>query len=121
MIVRKIFGSAPARRKHHRPVGNTARTQYKKGSYVFLWMSRSMSVCFFLWFAIFSSAHAQHSDRGQILHRAKKEGEVVWYTSACLQDTNPMTEAFKKDYPFRSESVIRAGSGVLIKKILNEA
>ena len=121
MIVRKIFGSAPARRKHHGPVGNTARTQYKKGSYVFLWMSRSMSVCFFLTFAIFSSAHAQDSDRGLILERAKKEGEVVWYTSAGLQDSNPMAEAFQKDYPFIRVSVIRAGSGVLINKILNEA
>ena len=53
--------------------------------------------------------------------RAKKEGEVIWYTSAGLQDSNPMAEAFQKDYPFIRISVIRAGSGVLINRILNEA
>ncbi len=63
----------------------------------------------------------QETDRAAITERAKKEGEVVWYTSAGLQDSNPMAEAFQKDYPFIRVSVIRAGSGVLINKILNEA
>ena len=46
---------------------------------------------------------------------------MVWYTSAGLQDSKPMADAFQKDYPFIQVSVLRAGSGVLINKILNEA
>ena len=32
-----------------------------------------------------------------------------------------MADAFQKDYPFIQVSILRAGSGVLINKILNEA
>jgi hypothetical protein len=40
--------------------------------------------------------------------------EIVWYTSAGLQDSKPMADAFQKDYPFIQVSIVRAGSGVLI-------
>jgi ABC-type Fe3+ transport system substrate-binding protein len=72
-------------------------------------------------FMIATPAFAQDGERRAILDGAKKDGEVVWYTSAGLQDSNPMAEAFQKDYPFVRVSVVRAGSGVLINKILSEA
>jgi len=75
-------------------------------------------------FFVLASAYAalaQDAGRRAILDGAKKEGEVVWYTSAGLQDSNPMAEAFQRDYPFIRVSVVRAGSGVLINKILSEA
>jgi iron(III) transport system substrate-binding protein len=75
-------------------------------------------------FSVLASAYAalaQDAGRRAILDGAKKEGEVVWYTSAGLQDSNPMAEAFQRDYPFIRVSVVRAGSGVLINKILSEA
>jgi iron(III) transport system substrate-binding protein len=68
-----------------------------------------------------SLASGQDGGRALIIDRAKKEAEVVWYTSAGLQDSNPMAEAFQKDYPPIRVSVIRAGAGVLINKILSEA
>lgn len=68
-----------------------------------------------------TAATGQDAERRAILEGAKKEGEVVWYTSAGLQDSNPMAEAFQRDYPFIRVSVVRAGSGVLINKILSEA
>src|SRR4030095_13238191 len=71
--------------------------------------------------AVSSKAIGQDTDRAALLERAKKETEVVWYTSAGLQDSNPMAEAFQKDYPFIRVNVIRSGSGVLINRILNEA
>src|SRR5262249_25931211 len=78
-------------------------------------------ICLFIAVGVSSLATAQENDRAALIERAKKEGEVVWYTSAGLQDSNPMAEAFQKDYPFIRISVIRAGSGVLINRILNEA
>ena len=71
--------------------------------------------------AVSSNAIGQDTDRAALIERAKKETEVVWYTSAGLQDSNPMAEAFQKDYPFIRVNVIRSGSGVLINRILNEA
>ena len=78
-------------------------------------------ICLFIAVGASSPAAAQEADRAALIERAKKEGEVVWYTSAGLQDSNPMAEAFQKDYPFIRISVIRAGSGELINRILNEA
>ena len=83
-------------------------------------MAVFIQICLLIILAI-SPAGAQDSDRRGMLESAKKEGEVVWYTSAGLQDSNPMAETFQKDYPSIRVSVIRAGSGVLINKILNEA
>jgi iron(III) transport system substrate-binding protein len=66
-------------------------------------------------------AGAQDTDRAGIVDRAKKEREVVWYTTAGLQDSKPMADAFERERPPIKVSVIRAGSGVLVNRILNEA
>src|SRR5262245_20209917 len=84
-------------------------------------LMRRIFICLFIAIGADSFAAAQGNDGAALIGRAKKGGEVVWYTSAGLQDSNPMAEAFQKDYPFIRVSVIRAGSGVLINKILNEA
>jgi iron(III) transport system substrate-binding protein len=83
--------------------------------------SRRIVLYFVVVMAASSSASSQEADRSVLVERAKKEAEVVWYTSAGLQDSNPMAEAFQKDYPFIRVNVIRSGSGVLINRILNEA
>ena len=82
---------------------------------------RQILICLFIAVGANSSASGQETDRATLIERAKKEGEVVWYTSAGLQDSKPMADAFQKDYPFIQVSILRAGSGVLINKILNEA
>jgi iron(III) transport system substrate-binding protein len=82
---------------------------------------RSILICFFIAVGTSVPASGQDDDRALIIERAKKEAEVVWYTSAGLQDSNPMAEVFQKDYPPIRVNVIRAGSGVLINRILNEA
>ncbi len=71
--------------------------------------------------AIGAPISAQDADRRVLLERAKKEGELVWYTTAGLQDSKPMADEFQKEYPFIKPSVVRAGSEVLLNKILNEA
>ena len=84
-------------------------------------LSRQILIFLFIAVGANSSASGQETDRPTLIERAKKEGEVVWYTSAGLQDSKPMADAFQKDYPFIQVSILRAGSGVLINKILNEA
>ncbi len=84
-------------------------------------ISRTTSIHFFLLFMMAISVFAQDADRRSLIERAKKEGELIWYTTAGLQDSKPMADEFQKDYPFIKPSVVRAGSGVLVNKILNEA
>ena len=83
--------------------------------------SRHIFLLVIIFFAIVSPLTAQDFDRGLILERAKREGEVVWYTTAGLQDSKPMADVFEKEQPAIKVSVVRAGSGVLVNKILNEA
>src|ERR1044071_519701 len=71
--------------------------------------------------AFATQASAQDAEHRTLLERARKEGELVWYTTAGLQDSKPMADEFQKEYPFIKPSVVRAGSGVLVNKILNEA
>jgi ABC-type Fe3+ transport system substrate-binding protein len=81
----------------------------------------ALSVYLLFVFALCTATSAQDTDRRAILERAKKEGELIWYTTAGLQDSKPMADEFQKEYPFIKPSVVRAGSGVLVNKILNEA
>ena len=93
----------------------------KTGGAMFAKLFRRILICLFIGMGASSFANGQETDRTALIERAKKEGEVVWYTSAGLQDSKPMADAFQKDYPFIQVSILRAGSGVLINKILNEA
>jgi iron(III) transport system substrate-binding protein len=100
--------------RHSHVRGNDERAMFAK-------LFRQILICLFIAVGANSSASGQETDRATLIERAKKEGEVVWYTSAGLQDSKPMADAFQKDYPFIQVSILRAGSGVLINKILNEA
>jgi ABC-type glycerol-3-phosphate transport system substrate-binding protein len=98
-----------------------SRFRGNNGKAMFAKLSRRILICLFIAVGANSSASGQETDRAALVERAKKEAEVVWYTSAGLQDSKPMADVFQKDYPFIQVSIIRAGSGVLINKILNEA
>ena len=51
---------------------------------------------------------------------AKKEGQVVLYTSLNLEDAQPLAEAFSAKYPGVKVEVNRQGSASLVTKILTE-
>jgi iron(III) transport system substrate-binding protein len=84
-------------------------------------MSHWMYVWLFFLLLRLTPASGQDLDRSAIVERAKREGEVVWYTTAGLQDSKPMADVFEREQPPIKVSVIRAGSGVLVNKILSEA
>ena len=65
-------------------------------------LSRRILICLFIAVGANSSASAQETDRATLIERAKKEGEVVWYTSAGLQDSKPMADAVSKGLPVHS-------------------
>jgi iron(III) transport system substrate-binding protein len=58
----------------------------------------------------------------QIIEAAKKEGEVVWYTTLIVaQVVRPIVEAFEKKYPGVRVRYTRADNVGLVTKLLNEA
>ena len=53
---------------------------------------------------------------------AKKEGQVVWYTSLIVnQAVRPLVEAFNKKYPGVEVKYARGDSGPNAIKVINEA
>jgi ABC-type Fe3+ transport system substrate-binding protein len=69
--------------------------------------------------AVCSTARAQDS---ALYDAAKKEGEVVWYTSLIVnQAVRPLIAAFNKKYPGIEVKYSRGDSGPNAIKVINEA
>jgi iron(III) transport system substrate-binding protein len=64
---------------------------------------------------------AQDSHTQKLLDGAKKEGALVWYMSASIEDAKAILLAFNKKYPFLKTDFFRAGSARLFNRIMNEA
>ena len=80
---------------------------------------RGVSLALALAFA--ASSHGNAAEPA-LYEAAKKEGEVVWYTSLIVnQAVRPLVEAFNKKYPGIAVKYVRADSGPTAIKIMNEA
>jgi iron(III) transport system substrate-binding protein len=66
-------------------------------------------------------ATAQDSRAPKVIEEAKKEGALVWYLSASIEDARAIFLAFNKKYPFIKTEYFRAGSARLFNRIVNEA
>ena len=64
---------------------------------------------------------AQADPQAKLIEGAKKEGEVVWYTTTTLDQSQQVVERFQKKYPFVKATLFRTGGGPLLSKILTEA
>ena len=64
---------------------------------------------------------AQDSHTQKLIDGAKKEGALVWYMSASIEDAKAILLAFNKKYPFLKTDFFRAGSARLFNRIMNEA
>ena len=63
-----------------------------------------------------------HAADGALYQAAKKEGEVVWYTSLIVnQAVRPLIAAFSKKYPGIEVKYSRGDSGPNAIKVINEA
>jgi iron(III) transport system substrate-binding protein len=63
---------------------------------------------------------AQDSHTQKLIDGAKKEGALVWYISASIEDAKAILLAFNKKYPFLKTDFFRAGSARLFNRIMNE-
>src|SRR5687768_16788886 len=72
----------------------------------------------FLFFAPVVS-FAQSTDP-KIIEAAKKDGEIVWYTSMAVDQSQPLMNAFQKKYPATKPTLVRLGGGALMNRVLTE-
>ena len=66
-------------------------------------------------------AAAQESTDPKIVHAARTEGEVVWYTTMSADQSNGFMARFQQKYPFLKPSIIRLGGNALLSRIITEA
>jgi len=67
-----------------------------------------------------TSSWAQGSPDPKLIEGAKKEGEVVWYTTMTLDQSKQVVDRFQQKYPFIKPTLFRTGGGPLLNKILTE-
>lgn len=79
-----------------------------------------LALTIFYWGFSFPSA-AQDGRERKLIEDAKKEGALVWYLSASIEDAKAIFLAFNKKYPFIKTEFFRAGSARLFNRIVNEA
>jgi len=87
-------------------------------------MKRSRWKFVLIGLAAFSSPNPifpQEPQDPKVIDAARKEGEVVWYTTMSLDQSKQFADHFHNKYPFVKPTVFRAGGGSLLNKILIEA
>jgi iron(III) transport system substrate-binding protein len=65
-------------------------------------------------------AFCQPSGQANLIEAAKKEGQVVWYATLNISDSNALLSRFNQKYPFVKTELLRAGSEQLLNRILTE-
>src|SRR6266481_292072 len=57
----------------------------------------------------------------QLVELAKKEGELVAYSSSSTEEVRNMVDGFRKQYPFINASSYRSGDYALLNRVRTEA
>jgi iron(III) transport system substrate-binding protein len=68
-----------------------------------------------------SLAPAQQRPGANLIDAAKKDGEVVWYTTTSNEDNQAVVNGFNKKYPFVKVQILRTSGEKLRERILTEA
>ncbi len=82
------------------------------------WLCWFVSLCALL---IADSVWAQVAADPKIIDAAKKEREVLWYTTTNLETSTVVVDQFQKKYPFIKLNLYRSTVGPLINRVLIEA
>lgn len=73
-------------------------------------------LCGFLLFLLFSAAPA----RGQSPEKARREGELAWYTLIAVEDSQKIIQAFEKKHPGIKVNLFRNREAALLPRIIAE-
>jgi iron(III) transport system substrate-binding protein len=66
-------------------------------------------------------AWSQGGPDPKLLEGAKKEGQLVYYTTMTLDQSKQTVDRFEKKYPFIKVTLFRTGGGPLLNKIFTES
>ncbi|MGH7769202.1 MAG: ABC transporter substrate-binding protein [Candidatus Binatia bacterium] len=66
------------------------------------------------------AAPSAQAQQAKLIEGAKKEGEMVWYTTTTLDQSQQVVQAFQKKYPFIKATLFRTGGGPMLNKIMTE-
>jgi iron(III) transport system substrate-binding protein len=65
--------------------------------------------------------YAQDGGDPKVLQAARKEGEIVWYTTMSADQSTAFMGRFQQKYAFLKPSIIRLGGNALLSRIMTEA
>jgi ABC-type Fe3+ transport system substrate-binding protein len=65
--------------------------------------------------------YSQDRPDAKLVQEARKEGEIVWYTTMSLDQSKQFMDSFIKKYPFLRPAVFRSGGGALLNRVVSEA
>lgn len=65
------------------------------------------------------TAFSQESQK--LVEAARKEGEIVWYTTMSADQSSAFMAKFQQKYPFLKPSIVRLGGSALLNRVLIEA
>jgi iron(III) transport system substrate-binding protein len=68
-----------------------------------------------------AQVQAQEAGDPKVLQAARKEGEIVWYTTMSADQSTAFMGRFQQKYPFLKPSIIRLGGNALLSRIMTEA
>ena len=68
-----------------------------------------------------STVDSQENPDPKVVQAARKEGEIVWYTTMSLDQSKQFMDRFVSKYPFLTPSVFRSGGGALLNRVISEA
>jgi ABC-type Fe3+ transport system substrate-binding protein len=84
---------------------------------------QSVFFCLFMVALFLKPLHlwSQSSTDSRLVEAAKKEREVVWYTTTSLETSKIIVDRFQKKFPFVNVTLYRTGVAPLISRVLIEA
>lgn len=76
---------------------------------------------FVLWITLSLPGLSLAQPNASVIEAAKKERQVVYYTTMTLDQSKQTVDQFEKKYPFLKVTLFRTGGGPLLNKITTEA
>jgi ABC-type Fe3+ transport system substrate-binding protein len=55
-----------------------------------------------------------------LVEKAKKEGEVIWYTTLSIPESREVADMFEKHHSFLKVKIVRSGGGALVNRVVSE-
>ena len=83
-------------------------------------MGKIKQIFLVIFFLCLADRAWSQDDRGKQIEAAKKEGKLIWYTSANVTESKPLLDDFEKQHPFVKGEIFRASGEKTLNRIMTE-